>query len=905
MIQLQTGNIFKNEFINFKKYFKMLKSQKIYLNQISFDFKFNQSDVEQYNLKYFKVIAINKFENIFYQNNDTINNDKSGNFISINNLKKDIYHPLFSQSKIAKKSIINLQKNIFNIGKNKNLEIETHTNLKKREIQKSIENIINFNKKNIIDNNLTFIINLSKVNSINDLEKSIYNFYIYAYDINDNIIDKISIVDQNIYQYTEQELFKNNLIEEIDDIKFDFLNDFYIDFDSYDDNFERKRSINFKFGNNLYKTLVSYDKNQKKLINKIIISEYSNDLLLQTIDINKDFNSLSQFIFNTPILINNNTILKYLVTVEYVNKKIINKDLNYDISKIFLKNKKKDEVISDNNLFLNVFKNIEVFYLQKEKLLQINLHFNDLKIDKYFDPIFTSISFNNKELIDFCYIDKEKIKKLNLSSKRLLDFFQNESKLIFYINVQGYKFNIINDQILKINIQKKFNNKDSFSFQNKITIINNNIIQNVNKVYANLIYTNEKEILLNSEYTGLDLNYNLDISNLNKNIDYFATKNKSLEKYLKTNYSQIISETKKADLEKNISLNQFYIIVKKNVLLDNNKKNEYYFISPINLDESNNFLFNLTDYNIMQFKEIYSQLISYKEVYFESKILVVPSDLYEINEYQSKNKIKSIILENKIDQKVIIGDDIISNVFMILKKNNLNNISSLNDFDIEYLYNYYTLDYSYAKSNNKKVQYQKQIIQAKKNILINNEIINIKLLKDKIEFDLDLNIEEINRLNISKEIILTSFNKIFKKNKIFSFFYFKNDKNSFNEIYKILFEKNEKCYYNNKIYLDLINEINNYVNINYQFKSKNILNISFEINFNNTPMLRNFLKYCKNINNNLNLLNKMNLENNLYQVLSLPNVNIQYLDTNNNNIQIESLFSNKEIYIKYFDLSLI
>lgn len=903
MIQLQTGNIFKNEFQNFKKYFKTTQRQKIYLNQISFDFIFDFNEIKQYNLKYFKVIAINKFENNFQQDEDTIKNNKSDSFIKSNNFKKEPNHPLFQKNNKTKKSIIDIQKKTQNIGKNVNLDIENYIISEKRTAQKTIENIIPFNQS--FNNSLTFIINLNRTNNINDLEKSVYNFHIFAYDVDENIIDKISIFDQDIEKYFETELYVNSLLENIDNIKLNFFNDFNIIFDTKDENFEKQRTINLKFGSNLYKTLINYKKNNRKLINKIIITESLNGLILSTINIEQDIENISQFKFNTPINISDTTILTYLITIEYSNKKILSKELNHNVSNQFIKSKKNNEVIADNLLFKNIFKNIDVFFLQKEKLLQVNLQFNNISINKYFDPIFTSISFKNKELISYCFLDKEKNKKLNLFSKNIINLI-NENISQFYIDFSlANNFNIIVNQNLKIEIQKKFNIKDSFTYENKITVVSDNIFQNTNKVYAYLNYVNEKEeIPLNLDQSGLNLNYNLDITNLNQNIDFFSTKNKSLEKYLKSDYSQIISETKKTELEKNISLNQFYIIIKKNVLLENNIKNEYYYISPTNVNE-NNLSFNLSDYSLDQFKEIYSKPIDYKEIYFESKIMIIPSDLYEVNDCKSKRIIKNLVLQNKVNQSVIFGDDIIENIFVILKKINTNDTSSISDFDIEYLYRYFTLDYSYAKTNNKVLQSQTQIVQTKKNILLNNEIINIEFLSNKktIKFNFDLNIEEVNRLNIQKEILFSSFNKLFK-NKIFSFFYFKNNKD-FNELYKTFFEKNDDCYYTNKKYLELINEINNFTIINYSFKTKNILNVEFEIDLNNTPMLTYFLKYCKNITRNLNLISNINIANNLYQVILIPNTNIQYSDINGNDIQIEILFSTNEIYLKYFDLSLI
>ena len=55
-------NIFKNTFINFKKYFKTIKSNKLNTNKISFDFIFDSVDIKQYDLKYFKINHLTKLQ---------------------------------------------------------------------------------------------------------------------------------------------------------------------------------------------------------------------------------------------------------------------------------------------------------------------------------------------------------------------------------------------------------------------------------------------------------------------------------------------------------------------------------------------------------------------------------------------------------------------------------------------------------------------------------------------------------------------------------------------------------------------------------------------------------------------------------------------------------------------------
>ena len=904
LTQLETKNIFKNTFINFKKYFKTIKSNKLNTNKISFDFVFDSIDIKQYDLKYFKIISTNKFENNYDIENE---NNNASEYIELVKFNQNKYHPLFSfsQKNNSLQKVFLNKKSLNLIGNNRYLENETQLISKKRKMQYTFENIINFNNNN--EGILTFYLQLNKVNNLNNLDKSIYNFYIYAYDSNDNIIDKTILMNQDIEKYLDTELYKNNIFEDTNTIDSKILNDFNIEFQNKDENFEKKRTVSFLLGKDLYRTLINFKKNKKSVISKIIITEYYENHLLSSTEKLDNFENISQFVFNTYIKISNNSRLKYVISIEYSNRKVVSKNIYHDISNKYIKDKdKNDDILKDNLLIKNLFKNIESFYLQKERLLKINIQFNSSIKSKYFDPIFNSVLFNNEELIHNCYLDISKQKKIDLFSQNVSNF--SNGLLTIYIDL--FKFNnFLSDQYIKINFQKKFDIKEFFSFESKITIINNNLNKNDNnKVYSSLNYLKIKDIDLNSNFTNLDLSYFFDISNLSKleNLSQFSTENKLLENILNKNYSQLLSDAKKVELEKNINVNNFYLLLKKNILLENNIKNERYHLISIQPDSNGNLFHTFTDINIPNFKEVYTSPIKYKEIYFESKLLIIPDTVFQLNEYKFKNFIKNSILQNKIDQKVIVSDNIITSIFAILNKLNINNISSINEFEIEYLYKYYSLDYSYAKSENVKSELKKQNINMTKNILINNEIIDVKYSKDnKINFNFDINIEELVKLNIQKETIFNSLNEIFKKNKLLSGFYLIDENKLFKDFYKIFFENKKQQYYSNKIYLDLISEINLYSNVIYTFKSKNIVNIEFEINLKNTPMLLHFLNYCKNITKNLSLKKEISLEKNLYQKIFINNSNIQYYDKNNNHVQIEIVFPLKELYLKYFNLSLI
>lgn len=898
MSRLQTGKIFKNEFSDFKKYYKIKNKQKLYLNNISFDVYVNE-DILTYNLKYFKVIIINKFENDFSRNSTSINNVESTTFnkyLNSKNIKS--FNPLFNLGSSNKDSLKSLQSKISIIGNNKIFEKSTEDVIKKYLPKTTFENIINFNEKILVNDKINFLLTLKNSILNNQQNRSEYDFFIYAYDYNENIIDTINILNQNIEEYIDLELFKNPIQENINNISHSSLSNFSIKLDRNKQNIEKIRSINIEKGNDLFKNIKNFNKNNDKLINKITVSEILNGKSLQTFTIDKNFEKINQVSFDTNFKIMNDSNLKYLITTEYTNKNVVIKNIDIDIPQLYIKNKEKDEVILDRTYFKSMVKKFNVFYLQKEKIFEVELEFDNIVNSKFFDPLFESIVINNNEVINNCYFDKEKKNSFILDKQNLIQVLKNskDNKIKFYVH-NKLNINVYKENSIKIQFKKKFDQNEIFFIESKVNIIFDNIQSN-NKFYAYLNYTNNIDMSLNSNFTKCNLKYVLDITNVNDN-EYYNFKNKSIENYIDNKYSEVLSDSKKNNLSTSISLNNFYIIVKKNIHLEKNMKNEYFYLSelPIKNDEIS---FEISDNNIKNFIEIYTNENKFKEVFFESKIFVVPNNVYEKNEFLAKNIVKSIVLSRK--SNVIPDDEKINQIYSILKKINLNGTDSLSSLDINFLYDFYCFDYSYAKTPIKVAKKLNQNVNINKNILINEKIFQVDLSKKIISFNIDLNVEELNRISLKKELLIESLNKSVKN--IFSEFVFKQNKD-FIDIFDSFFNNNKKSYFDQKKYQELINEIKLYSSFIFKFKTKNILSLEFQINLEKAPLLNIFLTYCKNIKKNLSLSQDINLNTCLYQKIKFSNLNLNYIDENNNTINLNIAFENNEIYLKYPDLTSI
>jgi len=891
MIQIQNGKIFKNEYKDFLKYYKYSSDlEKKYTNIASIDFLLDTESIEKYNINYFKAISINKFINekaLNYDENvtNTFENRKSN--IS------DLVHPNFLNSKMNL-NLGNIQNKITSLlGSDKSFEktskkiIENHT--KKRITEK----LITLNKEQINNGYFKIYFDLLYPSNLDENEKSKYDFYVYAYDNDNNIIDKKIILSQDVQLYVESELYSQS--DSIDiEVDNNALNDFNISFKK-DLNIEQSRNIMISFGNNLSKYLKYFDSKQKHLIEKITIMESYKGNIIQRFVIEEDIEKLSDVTFNNFIKAIKDSKLEYNIIVEFYNRKNVTKSISINIDEFYIKNE-SNEVINDQNMFLNKIKDFHVEYLEKEKLIEVILNFYNLELTKYFDPQFKSIIINGKNYIDKCYIEKNKVNKISLENKDIKNTVK-DNIIKFCIDVVNIEKHQINN--IKIVVKKLYNSQEVFNLEKEIKIIYNNDSTGSSKL--EIIQKNEN-LEIQSEYTNYVFKYNWSINNSLKSYDIFKTQNSELEGYLSTQYSQILSDDKKDEISNNIQLNKYFIIIKKN---STTPVDEYIQSFQLELLD-NNYLFAFIDNsNISGFKEKVSINEKYKKIYFEAKIFAIPHNLFidQNNDFKINRKIKEVILLN--DLKIIPDENKINQIRSILKKINFNGIESISNIEKEILYNNYCFNFSHAKSND--IVVEKKVISKsiEKTVYANDEILNLKYSKEKnkIYLDIDFNIEELLGVGLKKENIVIEFNKLISSKKIsFSKFYLRESIEKYLEFYEnLLINKNQYSY---ESYNSLIKEINSYCDIVIENKSKNIITLKIEIDLKKCPNLFSFLLFCKNIQKNINSKNELNINNNIYQKLNMSSFKMINLDLNTNNtFNIDIKFNKNDLLFKYFDIT--
>lgn len=896
MIQIQNGKIFKNEYKNFQKYYKYNSSlEKKYTNIASIDFLLDTDNIEKYNIKYFKVISINKFINenvINYDDNvtNTFENRKS----SIS----DNIHPNFLNSRMNL-NLNNIQNKITNLlGSDKTFEKTTKKIVENHTKKKTIEKLTTLNSEEIVEGYFKIYFDLLYPSNLDENEKSKYDFYIYAYDENNNIIDKKTILTQDVQLYVESELYNQSGKIDIE-VDNEILNDFNIIFKK-EPNIEQSRNIIFSFGNNLQKNLKYFNTKQKNLIEKITITELYNNSITQKITIEEDIEKLSDVTFNNFIKAIKDSKLEYNIIVEFYNRKNVTKSISVNVNDFFVKNE-VNEIINDQKVFLTKIKDYHVEYFEKEKVIEVVINLYNLELTKYFDPQFKSIMINNKDYINKCYIESNKTNKIVLANKDIKSILK-DNVIKFYIDALDIEKQQIKN--IKIAIKKLYNSQETFNLEKEIKIIYNNEKNNNDSTGSSkleIIQKNEN-LDIQSEYTNYVFKYNWNINDSLKSYDIFKTQNSELEGYLSTQYAQILSDTKKNEISNSIQLNKYFIIIKKNstVPIDD-------YIQSFQLELlDNSYLFAFIDNaNISGFKEKININEKYKKIYFESKIFAIPHNLFvdSNNDFKINRKIKEIILLN--DLKVIPDDNRINQIKLILKKINFNGIDSISKIEKEILYNSYCFDFSHAKSEN--IIVEKKVISKniEKMIYINDEITNLKYSneKNKIYLDIDLNIEELLSVGVKKENILMEFNKLISSKKIaFSKFYVKENIDKYLEFYEnLLLNKNLYSYEN---YNSLIKEINSYFDIVIENKSKNIITLKIEINLKKCPELFNFLLFCKNLQKNIVSKNELNINNNIYQKINVSSFKMTSLDLNTNNtFNIDIKFNKNDLLLKYFDIT--
>ena len=703
-----------------------------------------------------------------------------------------------------------------------------------------------FTKENQIKNYIT--INKSSLIKINSF----------------NLIDKLEILNNVIINFSEEENYSNNIINNLK----------FININNNDQN--KNNHLKIEINKNDLSPKLNVQKfkleNYSKIFNDVI-SNNKNDLIDNLI---KPLNEELILILdknNNIILAKKINILNQIKNYFNFNKNINNFENSPNYNKIKIQDfiSKKNFIIEKDNEIFSEFYNINN-ELNKIILLE-NIEKNLVPIFKYklkfyFDLLFKQTLNLNKNIeIEDIYnnkniISNKEIVKLIYNSKLAEIIYEknkikNNDEYIKCYDIKGNEYNIKKIDILKI-LYSIYKNEETFKHK-KYTF------KLENKKEISIYPKNLRAYNIYNDYIIKSKINPYNIKKENDNI-YFIINNEFLSK---TQILNIINDNSKEN--KN---DKYYL---KLILHPNNKINEFIYIPDVNNKFSyfkkiyiekylNILISNLKfDYNIVEIKNFENNI-------FNIEIKKILNDIYEINEspfivgdilnkvensfYLNENKIIPINLKNlnEMFQYIIIKDMNGKNCYLrkpflrnlLYNKNSNVETKDLNDNKL------HVIDlnsiYKYNEDNNKE----------KNNINIDDKLIfyNLNDVYHNNHFVNKKYINEINnKINYSKKNL-----RIFDyKNNIFEPILLNNNKiklESLNEW--VLLQKDNNDYFVFKSII--INTINDYS----FFNDSEEINI-FDFNGNNVKFkIKDIINKFKNNKNNneINNINEIIYENN-------------------------------------------
>jgi hypothetical protein len=852
-------NLFNNMSIikNFYKSYRIKSGKKVFFDFVNFKISLSTKDITENEVKYFKIISYSHFEN-------SINNEiksKNQKINNLNTLENLTNRSMFSNSYNSSfKNIPNFLRKSNSDLDIKILNKDTQKNLNKYSLVSSVSKKIEINLSE--DQKLKERNEFSLDFKIKNIEQpeNVYNFFIYAYDKNENILSKWKSDDINVSSLEEYDINIASLEKkEIENI--DHLNLFNIAFDR---NIEKNinsqnRKISFSktdAGKNVIQKL--FENKYFNYIKNIKIIEYINDQKIDEIylEIDEIFKKDEiEIIFKKKYEIPEKTVsLSYSLIIENIDKKSFIKNFNYENLNLLYKNKddffvqkaKKDIVFVGNSL--------------KENVLGIKIKINkQFKEEKDYNPFVFDIILNKKSILDKVFLEKNLTKPLNLTSQNIKNILSNHE-----INLYSKLLNLNPDSELSIVFKNRIDDKKIIYTQKlsyeyaSISNIENNLIsktQNILKEYTDDVYqyTLNYSTLQSVDQKKTLTNNNSVINQLLKNQDLnqksYLEKSNSIE--------NLLSNEKKEKILSDINLNKFYLIVKKNIKHFNISQDLLQVLELKDLEESNVILIedNQKNNNFKENIENYEK-INEKYIQFEAKLLSIPSDLFfkEMNTFTFKNRIKEIYLSNNLQSNnmIILSDDIINSLYSIFQVINSKGINSLDNFQIQTLYDFLAINSTWAKSELKEIK-RKDLrdVEIEKQINLNSKIEKLffdntkKMLKGSIF----LNIEQLSDLNLEKDKMHEVIKDI-TRNCFKGFFYKKDNTKDYPDlsISNVLY-KNNKSVFN-----DWVDDINNSfvddINKNFTFETKylnkNSLEVIFYFDLYKTPNMLKLFTFLKN-----------------------------------------------------------
>jgi len=883
MAEITSLSTISNRILPFNVDFSQFKKSQDSKEKIYLDLNFKKELCERYNLKYFKLISFNLTENSIESNifQNLINPDFNFSNSLLNNLQK------FEIKNIRNNNDILLSDIAITSLSSKN-RIETYT---KRKVLSNSQ-IIDFSKYGLDFNEKLYF----KVKN-HDLNEK-YNFMIYCYDNKNRIFDKMIIKDVNVSSIEREETEKNNIFfEELANNLYDLkLRKELFSFSVPEIELNLKtRKVSLGVG----PSLLLYRDNIEKIINKVYIEEITNKgiaSISNDIDLKK-FNSSKEkvdVIFKTR-LERNEIPKKYILYCVLITGKILTfEKTNFQIKKntneSFIEKIKKD--------ILGIDLNIQQEQKRLNIEIKINDNFSNSNIDSQYDPYISKIYIDNVDIdLNFFFLNNEKI--------------QNQSFL---------KLNNIKNKKINLNISSRSNILNRLEFPVKIVFsnLNQGEIENISyekeaKKNQNLSVARLTKILSNdnlsflNQYTFEKYQYFFDISNVDifsKSVVTGSSGKSIASRYSSLNLDKILSDDNKNVLLNDININNFYLIIKKNISFSNRSISSF---EIFDVNETNNGIYDFSFFDDQNFRNFsddprkYDDLVLKKEIEFESKILSLPLEYFskKLTEYQIKLKIKEILKANK-DNDYIPLQSQINSVYDKLSILNNNGSGNLSQNDIQLLYDLFALKITYAKTEKTEIRkIENKASNITKifaiDIVIPNHILQIS--KNVLTLYIDAN----HNASIDETECIKVFHEIFKNN--FLGFSYQEENSTYPNI------KLQELYSKNNIpnmFLpwssndsnNITKEINENCAIELIKKNNTLYQVVYKIDLNKCNNLYNFLTLLQNEKEKT--ANKNRIFNRLYQLLSFREITKNYIDNSGNNVNVIVTIKNKDQqYIKY------
>jgi hypothetical protein len=855
----------------FKK--SLEKDQKVYIN-----LDLNKTVCENYDLKYFKLISYNVTENSI-----------RSNIFRNNNNENIFFNKMLNEN--SQFDISNIQNNNDILLSDINLTNETSKNLiEKYSIKNTLSNIVFVDLQNQ-QSNLNINVNLYfKVSNVNSSE--IYNFMIYCYNSKDEIIEKRIFTNLNLNSLSRE---KQADYTEIASILYNIQNSSNQSLFLIKSSLELdllNRSISVALGNNL----LIYRDNLEKIFTGVVLEETTSRNIKNYVNIDLNKFNLSEKLDITfrKTLSTNEIPKKYVLYCTLITGQIFT--INLDIETLKIKKNNISFLEKIRNDILGIDTEIANEGGTKFLIIQIKVDdsFSNSDITNQYDPFISKIYINNIETSLDNFLLSSANFDFKLSNIRTAFIKYNMLRLDNLPYLSQFPVKVVFSNF-------KEGNLENVSFEKNVNIMQNTNIATLNKSFTN------RNLLFSNQYTMEAYRYFFDVSNI-FSINEANSFNSSVSataatRYTNLNLDRILSDESKNILINDINVNNFYLIVKKNISFLNTNISLF---ELIDVNESNNNIYDfsfLDDSSFVNFNDNpikYTDSVLQKEIEFETKIISLPLEYFSktLNEYQVKLKIKEILKLNKnIDYVPLQSDiDLVYDRLTMLNSNS----KGLNQIDIELLYNLFALNVTYAKSAKTLITKQNLINNITKNgtlkILTKQSSLTINNQNTlSFSFDVESSIEE--KDNKVFEILQEALNA-----KIFSGFFYKEENNKYPDMQLDSLYKNKipSMFYKWKSNSanGVIDEINNNYIIEISSTRKDLYKIKVKLNLNKCNNLYHFLTLIQNQKDKVSLVH--NLSERLYQQIIFKDINKNYTDSSGNNVNLTIRIENKENqFIKY------